>query len=57
MDLLLLLVVLVPLVSWRGILVRSSHDSLSEVCELPSTLETSQFQAAPAVQPHPSLAP
>jgi hypothetical protein len=57
MDLLLLLVVLVPMVSWSEIRLRPSHGSLSAARQLPSTLEVSELQAVPAGQPHPTLAP
>jgi hypothetical protein len=57
MDLLLFLIVLFPLVFWRGNRVGASSPLIPVGRELPSTLEASQLQAASASQPHPTLAP
>jgi sulfopyruvate decarboxylase TPP-binding subunit len=57
MDLLLLMVVLFPIVFWRGMRVEASTALIPVARELPSTLEVSELQAAPAGQPHPTLAP
>lgn len=57
LDLLLLLVVVFPLVSWSAIRVRCSSVPLNEASELSSKLPPSEIQEASEVRPHQAPEP
>jgi hypothetical protein len=56
-DLLLLLVLVFPLLSWSAMRVRRSPSPLNEASELSTKLPSSEFQEAPEAPPHQAQEP